>query len=422
MTEIFLTQNNGKILGPIAKVLGWIMNGIYYVLDKIGIQNIGLCIIILTILIYACLFPLTYKQQKFSKLQQIMQPEIKEIQKKYQGKKDQQSMQKMNEETQRVYDKYGVSPMGSCLQLLIQAPILLALYRVFMNVPAYVTAVKEKFDPLVTEIMTIDGFADKMTTFVSENNITGIKVDFTATDQTVLYNYIVDVLYKMNTSGWDALRNIFGSLSNLESTQNTMEKLNYFLGLNISNSPWNIIKTGFSSGAYLMAIGALLIPVISFLTQRLNIRLMPTAPSTENDAMAQQMKTMNLMMPLFSFVMCFTVPVGLGVYWIASALVRGIQQFFLNKHFDKVDWNGVIEKNQEKAKKKREKRMGLMQSQIYNNAKMSTKANINVSGDMTIEEKEEILSKAAATRSNARPGSMAEKANMVRNFNERNNK
>ena len=88
-----------------------------------------------------------------------------------------------------------------------------------------------------------------------------------------------------------------------------------------------------------MAVLALLIPVISYLTQVLNIKLMPTAATAggDNDQMAQQMKMMNRTMPLFSLVMCFTVPVGLGIYWIASAVVRSIQQFFLNKHFDKID-------------------------------------------------------------------------------------
>lgn len=321
MSEIILTQYNGKILGPIAKVLGWIMNGIYYVLNSLfGIENIGLCIIILTLIIYACLFPLTYKQQKFSKLSQKMNPELQAIQKKYKNKRDQVSMQKMQEETQMVYQKYGVSPTGSCIQMLIQMPILFALYRVFLNVPAYVPAVKEKFSVLVTEIMSIDGFADKMTSFVDKIKIAGLSVDFTATDTNVLHNYIVDVLYKMNTSGWSELKNVFGNLTNLDATEKSLEKLNYFLGLNISNSPWNIMTTGFKSGAYLLAIGALLIPVISFLTQRLNIKLMPTASTGENDAMAQQMKTMNLMMPLFSFVMCFTVPVGLWYLLVLPVL------------------------------------------------------------------------------------------------------
>ena len=114
------------------------MNGVYYLMDQIGIGNVGLSIIIFTIIIYLLLFPLTYKQQKFSKLSQKMQPELNAINKKYQGKKDQASMMAMQQETQAVYEKYGVSMMGSCVQMLIQMPLLFALYRVFMNVPAYV--------------------------------------------------------------------------------------------------------------------------------------------------------------------------------------------------------------------------------------------------------------------------------------------
>ena len=135
MSEMLLTAYDGAILGPIAKLLGWVMNGVYYLMDQIGIGNVGLSIIIFTIIIYLLLFPLTYKQQKFSKLSQKMQPELNAINKKYQGKKDQASMMAMQQETQAVYEKYGVSMMGSCVQMLIQMPLLFALYRVFMNVP-----------------------------------------------------------------------------------------------------------------------------------------------------------------------------------------------------------------------------------------------------------------------------------------------
>ena len=77
MSDMLLTAYNGAILGPIAKVLGWVMNGIYALMSMIGIENVGLSIIIFTIVIYAILFPLTYKQQKFSKLSQKMQPNFR---------------------------------------------------------------------------------------------------------------------------------------------------------------------------------------------------------------------------------------------------------------------------------------------------------------------------------------------------------
>ncbi len=429
MSDLLLTAYDGAILGPIARLLGLVMNGIYYLMSLIGIENVGLCIILFTIIVYLLLFPLTYKQQKFSKLSQKMQPEIQAIQKKYNGKKDQASMMAMNEETQAVYQKYGVSMMGSCVQLLIQMPLLLALYQVFQNVPAYVTGVKNNFMPLVEGIMATSGYQDKMTQLVTDLGIyTRPAADFTVTDQTTLTNFVVDVLYKMNSNGWDTLKEVFPSLTDIiSSTYETVSHVNNFFWLNISDTPWQIITTNFQAGSYLLVIGALLIPVVSYLTQIINVKLMPQSGSTSGDnadAMARQMKMMNRTMPLFSFVICFTVPVGLGVYWIAGAVVRSVQQFFLNKHFEKINLDDIIKKNQEKAKKKREK-MGISENQISNAAKINTKKIVEpsvgaASNKMSSAERERQIEKANAAKAKAKAGSMAAKANMVREFNERN--
>ena len=149
MQGILLTQSNTPIIKWISNILGVIMDAIFNVLDFIGIPNIGLSIIIFTIIVNLLMLPMTVKQQKFSKLSAKMNPELKAIQKKYEGKKDQASMMKQQEETQAVYDKYGVSPMGSCLQLLIQMPILFALYPVIYAIPAYVSKIKDVYIPLV---------------------------------------------------------------------------------------------------------------------------------------------------------------------------------------------------------------------------------------------------------------------------------
>ncbi len=422
MTDIILTQYDGAILGPIAKLLGWIMSGIYYVMENVfGIQNIGLAIIILTLVIYLCMFPVTYKQQKYSKLTQKMQPELQEVQKKYKGKKDQVSMQKMQEETQAIYEKYGTSPTGGCLYMFISFPILLALYRVINNVPAYIGSVKDIFTDSVNGIMATEGFADTMVKFIEDNRI-AVAANFESTDNGVLFNSIIDVLYKMGESGWDALRNTFTGLSDvLTSTQESLNHVNFFLGLNIGESPWYIMRNAFSDKAWLLLIGALLIPVVSWLTQVLNMKLMPSAASSDNDQMARQMKTMNTMMPLFSFVMCFTVPVGLGIYWIAGALFRSIQQVLLNKHMEKINLDDIIAENREKAKKKREK-MGISGNQISNAARMNTRGETHLSNELSYAEKEKILEEANQKRKSAKAGSMTAKANMVREFNERNNK
>lgn len=429
MSEMLLTAYDGAILGPIAKLLGWLMNIIYNLMESIGINNVGLSIIIFTIIIYMLMFPLTYKQQKFSKLSQKMQPEIKAIQKKYEGKKDEASMMAMNQETQAVYQKYGVSMTGSCVQMLIQMPLLFSLYRVFINIPAYITSVKDNFTGLVNGIMATEGYQETMTQLVSDLKIvTQPAADFTVADTTAVSNSIVDVLYKMNSSGWENLKEAFPSLTDtISSTYETVSQVNNFAGMNISDTPWQIITSNITDGSILLAIAALLIPIISFATQVINIKMAQANSNTNNgdqqsDQMAQQMQMMNKTMPVISLIMCFTVPVGLGIYWIISAVVRIVQQFFLNKHFEKVDLDDIIKKNEEKAKKKREK-MGITENQISNAAKMNTRTMVDKSkNSLTSPEKEAEIEKAKEAATKAKEGSLTSKANMVREYNERNNK
>ena len=424
MSELFLTAYNGSILGPIAKGLGWIMDRIYVLLAAIGLENIALTIFVFTVVIYLLMFPLTYKQQKFSVLQRKMQPEMKAIQEKYKGKKDQASMQAQQNETQALYDKYGVSMAGSCGYMLIQMPILFALYRVFYNVPAYISSVKGIFSNLVTGIMATDGYADNMQKIYDAAKLRlQITPDFGASDKTVVSDFIVDTLYKLPNDGWDMVASKFSGLSDLvQSSHAALDKINYLFILNISDTPLNLIKDGWfaSHKNFGLIICALLVPVVSYLTQMLNIKLTQTASTGQNDAMAQQMKTMNIMMPLMSFFITFSVPVGLGLYWIAGAIVRVIQQYFLNKHFEKIDLESIIEANKEKAAKKAEKR-GIRQAQIYNAANMNTKKTMSEKANL-VNASDDVLKKAEEFRSNASDGSLASKANLVKQFNEQNNK
>ena len=437
MSDILLTAYPGSILGPIAKLLGMLMDWIYSGISNITggrVESVVLSIVIITIIIYMCLLPLTIKQQKFSKLSQKMQPEMQAIQAKYKNKKDQASMMAMQEETQLLYQKYGISPMGSCVQMLIQMPILFALYRVFYNIPAYLSGVKGSFTGLVDSIQQTSRYQDTLVSLMEKYNVvtsSGLNASNVASKLAdasgdTLSNYIIDILYKLPSKGWDALLDgkfFDGIQSVVEKTHDALLHFNYFLGLNISDTPWYIIKSNFTDKPdkwLLFVILALLIPVLSYLTQMINIKLMPQA-TNGNDQMASQMKMMNLMMPLMSLFFCFTVPVGLGIYWICSALVRGIQQFFVNRHIENLDLEAVMAKNEEKAKNKR-KKMGLSEDYIKKAAQIKTKsidnkANVSVSAGT-----EEKLAKAAEYKANAKAGSLASKANMVKEFNERNSR
>lgn len=440
MSAIELTAYNGKILGPIAKILGWIMSGIYDVIYRISggtIESIPLAIFVMTILIYTCLLPLTIKQQKFSKLSQKMQPEMQAIQNKYKNRRDQESMAAMNEETSLLYQKYGISPTGSCVQMLIQMPIMLALYRVFYNIPAYVESVRESYTGLMNGIMNSDGFVGKLSELMTDfstvtasglnaKNVTDALNKAAGVTQ---QNFVIDILYKLPSDAWkttcEGVKTLVEQFPNLQdsitSTFENMRQFNYFLGLNISDTPWQIIKTNLSQHWGLVIL-ALMIPVLAYLTQLLNIKLMPTAAGNDNDQMARQLKTMNMMMPLTSLFFCFITPVGLGIYWVASALVRAVQQVFVNKHIENLDLDDIIRQNEEKARKKREK-LGIAEDQIRQAAMMKTKSIENKANtSVSSAQKELELEKAQALKAQAKEGSLTAKANLVKEFNEKNNR
>ena len=418
MEGILLTQVSTPIIGQAAWLLGKIMDGIYRVMDGVfGVQNLGVCIILLTIIIYTLMIPLTIRQQKFSKMSAAMNPEIQKVSQKYKGKKDQASMQKMQEETQLIYQKYGVSPTGGCLSMFIQFPFLWAMWYVIRGVPAYVSQVKDVYAPLISGIMASDGWQKIMEGIGKAKPILmdPSRYDYTKT------NTLIDVLYKFQTTTWDTLIDKFPSLeTTIESTMKQLEHMNNFLGLNIAESPWNLMKTSFASGTIIIGILALLVPILSGLTQYLSIKLMPAASTgnDQNNQMASTMKTMNLTMPLFSVFMCFTLPTGLGLYWIVSAVVRTIQQIVINRHLAKVPMEKLIEQNMEKAAKKREKKgvnaknINEMAQKNVRNIKEPAK---NIESDKAKEEK---IAAAKRANANAKAGSLASKANMVKQFNE----
>lgn len=426
---ILATKNTTPIIGQISVVMGWIMNGIYKFLDGLfGIQNLGLCIIIFSILIYLFMTPLQIKQQKFSKLSSVMQPELMKIQKKYQNKKDQASMQKMQEETSAVYQKYGVSPTGSCVQLLIQLPILWSLWHVIQNIPAYVGSVKSVLDGVASQIIGVSGYTNILQDFITDNKMTRVRLIFDG--QTATPNSVIDFLYALSPGQWDKLADMsqFAGFSDaINSTAGEISHMQSFLGLNIADMPWNYITAVVAGGSILLAIAALLIPILSWGTQVLNLKLMPQATPQNDDGanpMASSMKTMNMVMPLMSAFFCFTFPVGLGIYWISSAVVRSVQQVLINRHLNKMDIEVLINENMKKIEEKRAK-AGLPPQKITNQAHQSVK-NINKidkgnSGSPEAERAkkvEESYKKAAA----AKPDSITAKANLVRTFDERNKK
>lgn len=432
MNLILLTQNETFIIGWVAKLLGMIMNAIFYVIDMIGIPNIGLAIIIFTIVVYLLMMPLTIKQQKFSKLNAKINPEIQAIQAKYKGRKDQESAMAQNQEIQAVYAKYGVSPSGSCVQLLIQMPILFALYRVIASMPAYVTKIGDTFRVLADKIIAVDNGA-----FLQNSGVDSISSAVSMYGKAMtdgnLSNGIIDVLNKLGSADMATVAThygLYGSVfeGNLILSENGQRGLidtyNYFLGLNMGDSPMAMLRAAMAVGAIGIIIGSLAIPVLAAVTQWINTKLMPQPESNSKNAddpaaaMAQSMKTMNIMMPIMSAWFCLTLPAGMGLYWIAGSVVRSIQQIIVNKHLDKMDFDEIIKKNSVKSAKKLEK-MKENQERMNAYAEMKTR---NIQSKAKTDVSQKSSAPASSTGSTSSTGkSMRDKANMVNRFNQKNN-
>ena len=337
------------IIMPIAQVLGYIFNLLFEALSFLHIGNVAIAIILFTIIVKLCMLPLSIKQQKLAKLNSVMSPEIKAINEKYKDKKnDQNAMMKMQEETKAVYEKYGVSQMGGCVQMLIQMPILLALYQVFRFIPLYITQLKNLFTAFLTDnggIMSASGYTDTMKQF-------GENIDWTNV------NTAITEINKFSTENWDALRNAFPAFSDIIANSHaSLEQMNTFLGINMSQEP------GF--GLTL----AFLIPVLSGLSQFISVKVAQgNTPVDDDNPMAASMRMTTYIFPLMSAFIAISVPAGLGLYWIATSVIQTIITVFINRYYDKLGAEAIVKKNVEKRNKKRAKK-GL--------PPLNEKANIN---------------------------------------------
>ena len=397
------------IIMPIAQVLGYIFDLLFEALSFLHIGNVAIAIILFTIIVKLCMLPLSIKQQKLAKLNSVMSPEIKAINEKYKDKKnDQNAMMKMQEETKAVYEKYGVSQMGGCVQMLIQMPILLALYQVFRFIPLYITQLKNLFTAFLTDnggIMSASGYTDTMKQF-------GENIDWTNV------NTAITEINKFSTENWDALRNAFPAFSDIIANSHaSLEQMNTFLGINMSQEP------GF--GLTL----AFLIPVLSGLSQFISVKVAQgNTPVDDDNPMAASMRMTTYIFPLMSAFIAISVPAGLGLYWIATSVIQTIMTVFINRYYDKLGAETIVKKNVEKRNKKRAKK-GLPPETIAKNATVSTK---NVNREKAVKSLEQIkaenekkvkeIKESAQYYKTAKPGSLAEKAGMVAKYNEKSSK
>lgn len=435
MKAQLLTKHGGLFhISIISAALGGIMNILFLFMSRFfHVENVAAVIILFTVVIYLVLTPLTYQQQKFAILQSKMNPELQIVQSKYKGKTDQESMLRMREEQKFVYSKYGVTTLGSCLMPLINIMILFNLLFVIYSIPAYITPVGDALRPLAESLSnneTAIGIVNKLSEGVKTYTKPNFK-DFAdlAADKKV--NVMIDALYQFGPSAWDYLKENLAPISltvagqvvpdGVAHTAGIIGSMTDFFGINISDTPMNLIKSG--------TFVAVLFPILAAVTQFVNFKLMPqqNTGNSEN-SMMKSMKTMNYVMPIFSAGFCLTFPVGISIYWIAGPVIRSVQQIFTNMHINKINVDELIEKNLEKINEKRAKEglppvrdVTALHTGSRKKGGTSTGYTMTEAGKKRAEtaRKKTNLDSSAYYQKEAKEGSLAAKARMVERLNKK---
>lgn len=485
----------------IANLLGYIMSFLYDFFGMMGIYNIGICIIVFTIITKLLIFPLAVKQQKWTKVSSVMSPELQAIQKKYANKRDADSMQRQQREMNAVYEKYGTSPTGSCWPMLIQMLILFALYAIIISIPTYVKPISEIYDNMSTKveqgfeildsIENVDKLVngeDKSFSDLIDRNYDSDK-DSSENKKKIYDNLInlyasvkpaedfdsayemakekINALILVTDTKWDELikastndknteilnkykgytdtdwNNLLNSLSilvnnedeeinSIEEYSNQISEIYTLAKINLSLSPQASMDAG--------AMIALLIPILSFLSQWLSMKISQSSSGQQlqDNPMASSMKFMLYSMPVLSAWFCYTLPAGLGLYWIMSAVVQTGTTLIINHKYKDMDVQDIINENVEKMKKKRE-RLGVSPE----DNRISNVANYNAKNikshtsytNTTSDDYKEVNDYFSSLENNVnedkdiklngktyKKGSIAERANMVKQYNEKNSK
>lgn len=285
-------------------------------------SNYGLAIILFTVIIRVVLVPLAIKQQKSLANTVRLQPKLQALQKKYAKDK-----QKFSQEQMKLYQEEGASPMGGCLPLVVQLPIIYGLYNVIYHPLLYIAQLgKDVTNRVIYDLFTV------------------LKVSYPS------------VFANMKTPS-QALSNGQVEIYAAKLMPHHLDKLSFlpknalmldfnFFGLDLSTTP------GYRFSIYL------LIPILCYLSSFLQVWL-STRINKENNIAANAPGTggmnigMMLVMPLISAWISFTLPSGIGVYWIASNLIMMAQTILLNKFYNPKQLAEVYEQRSLQRKRER---------------------------------------------------------------------
>lgn len=304
----------GKIGELLGYPLGWVM---YWIYEFVG--NYGISIILFTLLSKLIMLPVSYKQQLGTVRQQALNPKLNKLRKQYAN-----NPQKLQEEQQKLYNEEGINPMGSCLPLIVTMIILYGVLDVV-------------YRPLTHILRISSDILEKAKTIITENELAD-KYFKTRPELTILSRV------KENPDLFSSLGNDF--VEKVSSFKNT------FMGVDLGAIPTIKPDTWDKS-----AIALIMIPIASGVVQLLYTLYSQYKSRKMNPEMAKMqgagcMNAMLFGMPVFSVWLAFTVPAGVGFYWIWSAVFAFLQTFLLYMYFTPKRMEKINAKIKEKNKKK----------------------------------------------------------------------
>lgn len=402
MNILELTINQAGIWSAFVNLMGEILNIIFRGLNHFGFGNAALCIIIFTIVIKTLMIPLNIKQQKFSMLSSKMQPELQAIQKKYQNKSrtDQDAMRAQSMEMNELYEKYGVSPTGGCLPLLITMPVIFALYRVIYNIPNHIDYIGKLYDSIAAHIMDVSDYSEILGEFAQGMKSVVIDGEIDTKKE------IISILSNLKVEQWNELKELFPSCADIiaNNSEKIIDVNSFLFGLNIADWPTTKPFPG------------LVIPLLALVVQWYQTKqISMSTEDSANNPTAQSMMMMTKIMPFFSAFICLSLPIGVGIYWVVSGVFQIGQQFFVKKHMESVDIDELIEKNREKARQKKI-RMGVdpdasfAQIAQQNRKSVASYANNGVSKNASVNVNK---NNNNSSNKNFKKGSISAYANMI---------
>ena len=307
-------------------ILQWIGVGLKWATKYLtfGTNNYILSLLYFGIVIELLMLPFGIQQQKNSIKQAKLRPKEMAIRKHYAGRNDQQTMQKVNQEIQELYQREHYNPMSGCLPLLLQLPIVFALYYVVIDPIFYVLGQAKTFSTAISQYFT---------TSVAAGGFGGSLNSQRGT---------IEVLSKLGEQGIDAFESLktFSYFSNAEECFAALEQVvadgipSFSIGAwNFGLTPGILFQGGGNFATYWWLI---LVPVLTFVvyfgSMKLNRKLTYQPTTGENDkAMGCSNNIMDIMMPAMSVYIAFIVPAAVGVYWMFKSVLGTLKQFILKK-------------------------------------------------------------------------------------------